>query len=222
MYRTLLGAHIVAGNVALFAAVGAMLSRKGGPIHLWSGRAFSIGMGVIFLTALPMSLMRPNVFLLLVALFNGYLAWSGWIRARNRGGEPITAEWLGASAMAGTAVVMLAGGVFMLVSGNLMGIVLVVFAGIGGGLAVADLRGMRSRRYRGAGRIASHLTRMLGATIGAFTAFLVVNVRVEPAFVVWIAPSLLLTPVVVYWGRRVRGPAAAGPGSERKTLAQSA
>ena len=205
MYQLLLGTHIVAGNLALLAAIGAIVARKGGAAHLWAGRAFTLGMTVIFVTAVPMTLIRPNVFLLLVALFNGYLAWSGWLRVRNRSGEPRPVEWLVASAMVVTAVGMVIGGGLMLFRGNSMGVVLVVFAAIGGGLAVSDVQGLRVQRYRGARRIASHLTRMLGATIGAFTAFLVVNVRIEPAFAVWVAPSLVLTPLIAYWGRRVRG-----------------
>jgi hypothetical protein len=54
-------------------------------------------------------------------------------------------------------------------------------------------------------RIAAHLGRMLGGTIAAVTAFTVVNVRIEPAFVVWLAPTVVLTPVIAYWTARVRG-----------------
>jgi hypothetical protein len=44
---------------------------------------------------------------------------------------------------------------------------------------------------------------MLAGTIAAVTAFTVVNVRVEPAFVVWLAPTVALTPLIVYWNHRV-------------------
>jgi hypothetical protein len=33
----------------------------------------------------------------------------------------------------------------------------------------------------------------------------VVNVRIEPAFVVWLAPTVVLAPVIAYWTARVRG-----------------
>jgi hypothetical protein len=46
---------------------------------------------------------------------------------------------------------------------------------------------------------------MLGGTIAAVTAFTVVNVRIEPAFVVWLAPTVVLAPVIAYWTARVRG-----------------
>ncbi len=41
------------------------------------------------------------------------------------------------------------------------------------------------------------------SAIAAFTAFTVVNVRFEPAFVVWLAPTVVLTPVIVVWTARV-------------------
>ncbi len=206
MYTVLLVIHVIAGNLALLASAGAVVFAKGGHAHVWAGRAFATGMTVIFLTAVPMTLIRPNVFLLLVALFNFYLTATGWLRARNRSGVPTGREWALAGAMALTAVGMFGRGAMMLTGGQSMGVVLLVFAGIGGVLAVADLRGLRARKFRGNERIVSHLTRMLGGTIGAITAFVVTNVRLEPAFVLWLLPSVVLTPVIIAWTRRVRRP----------------
>jgi hypothetical protein len=222
MYEILLAIHIVAGNLALLAAAGAVIATKGGRAHAWVGRAFTAGMLAIFATAVPMTLIRPNLFLFLIALFNGYLVATGWLRATNRQGTPTRLEWGVAGLMALTAVAMAGRGAMMLADGHSMGVVLVAFAAIGGALAVRDVTGLRARRFRGAERIVSHLTRMLGGTIGALTAFIVTNVRVEPAFVLWLGPSVALTPLILYWGRRVRQPgrhdaigvtAAAGDGA---------
>ena len=219
MYKSLLVVHIVAGNLALLAAGGAMVAAKGGRAHAWIGRVFTITMTVIFVTAVPMTFIRPNLFLFLVAVFNGYLALTGWMRTQNRRGMPTPIEWIAAGTMAVTALGMAGRGIVMLTAGNSMGTALLVFAGIGGSLAVSDLRGLRAHRFRGKDRIASHLTRMLGGTIGALTAFLVVNVRIEPAFVTWILPSIVMTPLIVYWARRVRGPA--GPPTGAPALAET-
>jgi hypothetical protein len=211
MYKVLLALHIVAGNLALLAAAGAVIAPKGGRAHAWIGRAFTIGMTVIFLTAVPMTFIRPNLFLFLIALFNGYLALTGWMRAVNRSGVPTPVEWIAAGVMALTAVGMGGRGIFMVTAGDTMGIVLLVFTLIGGVLSISDLSGLRAHRFRGKDRIASHLTRMLGGTTGALTAFLVTNVRFEPAFVVWIFPSVVLTPLIIYWTRRVHRPARRQP-----------
>jgi hypothetical protein len=53
-------------------------------------------------------------------------------------------------------------------------------------------------------RIANHLIRMMGATIAVITAFLVVNVHFDPGWVVWLAPTVVLTPLIIVWSRRAR------------------
>src|SRR5205085_7832090 len=103
----------------------------------------AMGMAVIFVPAVPMTVLRPNLFLFLVAIFNGYLTLTGWLRAKNRSGIPTRLEWAVAGVMATAAVAMVARGVFMLASGASMGVVLLVFATIGGGLALRDLAGLR-------------------------------------------------------------------------------
>ncbi len=211
MYRLLLWVHITGGTIALIAAAGAMATAKGDRWHVYSGRAFTLGMLVVFLTAVPMTFLRPNLFLFLIALFSFYLALTGWLRARNRSGTPAPADWIVATVMALTAIAMGVRGLTLVAAGDSMGIVLLAFGGIGGGFAVGDLMALRGRRYRGSVRIAAHLTRMLAGTIAAVTAFTVVNIRLDPAFLLWLAPTVVLTPVIVYWNFRVRRPAPAGP-----------
>jgi hypothetical protein len=206
VYSVLLSIHIAAGFTALSSAAVAVATPKGKRWHVYAGRAFVMGMAVVFLTALPMTVIKPNLFLLLIAIFSFYLAVSGWLRARNRSGIPVPAEWIVAVAMVLAAVAMGGRGIAMRAMGNSMGIVLLVFGGIGGLLAVRDLMSLRAHRYRGNVRIAAHVGRMLAGTIAAVTAFTVVNVRIEPMFVVWLAPTVVLTPVIVYWNRRVRRP----------------
>src|SRR5438093_11651375 len=148
-YRLLLWLHIASGHVALAAAVGAMLTGKGSRWHVYTGRLFTLGMALVFVTAVPITLMRPNLFLLLVAIFSFYLALTGWLRARNRTGARLPGERVAAAAMAVAAVGMLARGVVVLAGGQSIGLVLVVFGGIGGTLAALDLRPAPGDRYRG-------------------------------------------------------------------------
>lgn len=206
MYKLLLAVHVLAGNIALLSAAGAVIAKKGGRAHVWVGRAFAAGMTMIFLTSVPMTVMKPNLFLFLVALFNFYLVSTGWLRATNRTGVPTRLEWGIAIGMAVAAAAMVGRGAVMIAGVHGMGVVLLVFGLIGGVLALRDLAGLRRQQFRGVERISSHLSRMLGGTIGAVTAFIVTNVRFEPAFVLWLLPSVALTPLIVYWGRRVRQP----------------
>jgi hypothetical protein len=213
MYALLLSIHIAAGFTALATAGVAAVTPKGQRAHVYAGRAFVVGMAVVFLTALPMTVIKPNLFLLLVAVFSFYLALTGWLRARNRRGIPTPAEWIAAGAMLLTAVAMCVRGMIVLRAGDFMGTVLLVFGSIGGWLAVSDLTSLRSHRYTGTARIVAHLSRMMAGTTAAVTAFTVVNVRFEPAFVVWLAPTMVLTPVIVYWSARMRRAAGSAPRS---------
>lgn len=204
MYSVLLSIHIAAGVTALVAAAGALATSKGGRWHVYAGRAFALAMLVVFLTALPMTFLRPNLFLFLVAVFSFYLALTGWCRARNRGSTSGRAEWIAAIIMTVAALGMGIRGIMLIVAGDSMGIVLLAFGGGGGFFAISDLYAFRTGQYHGTLRIATHLTRMLAGTIAAVTAFVTVNVHVEPAFVVWLAPTVVLTPVIVSWNFRVR------------------
>jgi len=217
MYGLLIAFHIAAGTTALVAAAAALATSKGDRWHVYAGRAFTLGMLVVFLTAVPMTLIRPNLFLLLITVFSFYLASTGWLRARNRGGEPLLAEWIAASAMVVTAIIMCVRGVVDLRAEDSMGIVLLAFGGIGGSSAISDVSFLRRHRYRGTFRIADHLSRMLAGTIAAVTAFTVVNVRLEPMVVVWLTPAVALTPVIVYWNLRVRRQATSGRTPSRET-----
>ena len=40
---------------------------------------------------------------------------------------------------------------------------------------------------------------MVGTYIASITAFLVVNNTILPGLVVWLAPGVLLTPLIFYW-----------------------
>ncbi len=100
-------------------------------------------------------------------------------------------------------LVMCGWGALALVGGSMGGIVLGVFGTIGLSLATTDLRRI-GRPAERTTRIANHMVRMMGATIAVITAFLVVNVRFEPGWVVWIAPTAVLTPLIVAWSRLIR------------------
>src|SRR2546426_8751344 len=135
MYKILLAFHITGGVTALVSAAGALAASMGDRWHIYSGRAFTLGMLLVFLTALPMTYLTPNLFLFLIALFSFYFVLTGWLRARNRSGTPALANWIASTVMTITAIVMGVRGMTMLRAGDSMGIVLLPLGGIGGALA---------------------------------------------------------------------------------------
>ena len=66
---TLLVIHILAGTIALLCAALAVSSEKGKKFHVLSGRTYFWCMVVIFLTAIPMSIININIFLFLIGIF---------------------------------------------------------------------------------------------------------------------------------------------------------
>ena len=77
IFNYLLAVHIFFGTIALFASVTALSSAKGKKLHRHAGRYFFWAMTGIFVTAIPMSLIIASEFLLCIAIFSYYLAYTG-------------------------------------------------------------------------------------------------------------------------------------------------
>jgi len=203
----LLALHIGAGFVALGSGIVAAANKVFELSHRWhviTGQAFFWSMAVVFCTAVPISILTDNVFLLLIAVFSFYLALSGWCYAKNRSGVPKAIDWVRATSMLAAALAMAAYGTFLRLASHDNGITMLIFAGIGASLSIKDLLMMRSGGVKGSDRIASHLTMMLGGTIATITAFLVVNITFNPVFVIWLAPTVLITPIIVMMRFKLR------------------
>ena len=66
--KLLLALHVAAGSVALLAAFAAISLKKGSPKHNLVGRVYFWAMMAVALTAIPVSIARPNLMLFFVAL----------------------------------------------------------------------------------------------------------------------------------------------------------
>jgi cytochrome c-type biogenesis protein CcmH/NrfF len=45
----------------------------------------------------------------------------------------------------------------------------------------------------------NHITRMMGAMIASYTAFLVVNIKMKPDWVLWVLPTLVGSVLISYF-----------------------
>ena len=200
----LLALHIAAGSIALLTAVGAVVTAKGGPNHLRAGRLYALAMTGVFLTALPLAALGADLFLLFIAIFSFYMVFAGWRFARNRRGQPQPVDWLAVALMSLTGLGMAAYAVLLASAGDSQWITMTLFGFIALGLAVADGVFYRRAPTPGPRRIARHLTNMLAGAIATITAVLVVNVELTAApWLPWILPTILITPLIVWWNRRV-------------------
>ena len=199
----LLPIHILAGTIALLAAAFAICSEKGKKIHITAGRTYYWGMAGIFLTALPMSIISSNIFLFLIAFFSFYLAFAGRRFAQNRKGIASTVDWIAVGFMITAGLGMWVLAVFYSIENNSQYITLSVFGFIAIVLGYTDFKTYKQQEATGKKRIARHLTNMLAGTIAVVTAVLVVNVDMEPQWLPWVLPTLLITPVIIYWNWKV-------------------
>ena len=199
----LLMIHIAAGSVALTTAVIALITAKGGIHHIRVGRVYAVAMTVIFMTALPLALLGSNVFLALVALFSFYLVFAGWRFARNRHGHAQPIDWAAVAVMGLTGLGMWSYGAVLFLSGSAQWITMAVFGSIAVALSAVDTRFHTGQRASGTQRIARHLTNMLAGTIATVTAVVVVNVETDPVWLAWVLPSIVITPLIVWWNVRV-------------------
>jgi len=204
MFQTLLFLHILAGIAALASAGLAVGSAKGGGPHRLAGRAYTLSMAFVGLSALVMAVVNPNAFLFAIGIFSLYLVFTGWRSATVRDGRPRLVDHGGGAVMVFAGLAMFGRGVWGMMEGaGAEPVILLAFGSIGLFMVLIDWRDWARGPITGKSRIARHLGRMLGASIATITAVGVVNFGQMPELVVWLGPTALLTPVIFWWTARV-------------------
>jgi hypothetical protein len=44
---------------------------------------------------------------------------------------------------------------------------------------------------------------MLAGTTATITAFVVTNFTIQPGFILWLAPTVVMTPIIIVWNWRI-------------------
>jgi uncharacterized membrane protein len=200
----LLWAHIAAGFIAFFMAPAAMLTAKGGPAHRRWGKVYFRAMAAVALTAVLLAAWRPNVFLLLIAVFSFYLAFTGYRALRRK--RPLKGEKATALDWAAAGLTCLASAFLVLLGivqpgpvWQQLGVVAMVLGGFGVFLSANDMRKfLRPPADRNAWWF-DHMGGMLGSYAAALSAFSVVNFTFLPPVVRWLWPAVLATVGISAW-----------------------
>jgi hypothetical protein len=198
--------HVAAGVLAIAAGVVALLTTKGGLHHRRAGKVFVASMAVVVATVFPLLAFDPTgfrVFLALVAVFSGYLAFSGdRVLGRKRPVDgPAALDWTAAGAVVLACLALGGWGVAELLDGTTFGVVMVVFGGIGLAFGATDLRSFRAGDGRPAWLV-THLQRMLGAFIAAVSAVSAVNLTPYLGVAAWLWPTAVGVPLIAYWSQK--------------------
>lgn len=194
--------HILAGMLAFFVAPGALLTRKGACWHRRWGKIYFWSMAVVALTALPMAIYRANPFLLMVAIFSFYLAFSGYRILYHKkplaGAGPVRLDWLAAGLGLLGSVGLICWGLVKLQTAS-FGIVAIVLGILG---VIVSSRDMLRFAYPPTDKrtwLYGHMGNMLGAYIATVSAFSAVNLTFLPPVLRWLWPSLIGVPGLIAW-----------------------
>jgi hypothetical protein len=192
----LLFIHIIGGSIALLSGLAAIFTVKGSAPHRLSGKIYFGGMTAVFVGAVVVALAHQNYFLLMVGFFSYYMTVRGYriLYLKNPDHkQKIYLVDVSISIVASVFVGMLVWwGVRELWIGQMMGVVGIVFGGIGLSLVISDVQKIFNPPSDRMHWWYGHISSMGGSYIAAITAFVVVNIQL-PQFqwVLWILPSVV-------------------------------
>ena len=198
--------HIGTGVIAVLAGIGALITAKGSRRHRLAGKTFVGGMGFVVGTTVLLLGFDPTQFrmiLTLVAIFSGYLAFSGYrVLSRKRSSDEAQPIDLTAAGVVIAACLLLGGwGLWQLGSGRSFGTVMVVFGGIGLAFGSADVHRFLSARRAGSWQV-THLQRMIAAFIATVSAVSAVNLTATLGIAAWLWPTAAFAPLIAFWSNK--------------------
>ena len=208
LYQITLIAHVIAGTLALLSGPIAMMRQDGGNLHRLAGKTFFRSMMIIAATGLGMAWYRSSLFLVLIGVFSFYITFTGYralsLKNLHYGVKAGWQDWTALVVCGIFGIFQLITGGYNLFQGDSFGIVSLVFGTIFTLRIVSDFRRFTYNNGERKSWLYVHIGNMMGAYIAAVTAFLVQNVQIEPAFIVWIAPTILITPFITFTIRKFR------------------
>ena len=204
--RVMLWLHIAGGTSALITGMGAMMTKKGSPIHRNFGKIYFGSMTMVFVGALAVAIGHQKDFLLMIAFFSYYMTVRGYrilsLKKLNVGQKATWIDW-SIMIIAGAFIfVLLTWGLYVLTQGVSMGIVGIVFGLIGGSFLVQDIRKFLRPPQEKMHWWYGHIASMGGSYISAVTAFIVVNIQLpQYNWMLWVLPAVIGGSII---GRTIR------------------
>lgn len=205
-----LWAHIGIGVVAVGTGLGALMTRKGGRRHRQFGRTYVYSIGFVVASAIVLVSLRWSPFLLLIAVFSFYLAFSGYrVLSRKRDGQPTALDWAAASLTLATgfaiAGLVLLGYHGWLVRSTSLPEFLPAILGVSVGyFPLMDLWRFRTPSSEPQQWFFGHLIRMATSYFVTIATVSITNFDFLPLTVRPLWPAIIGIPLVIIWLRRYR------------------
>ncbi len=213
---TLLTLHVLAGGTALLSGLIPMFARKGSLWHIMGGRIYLWSMYVVVFSALPLAIVKQNIFLGTIGIFSGYMVYTGHRSAQRKGAAPSSPLDKGIMFVTmATSLLMMLSSIWLMYRGSWsQGAILGSFGSFCFLLTWEDLR-LWQGKFPDRHWIVHHLTRFGGGYIATFTAFAVVNIDFLPPVLIWLSPGLIggvaISRSARYWGKKLQRTPAIQP-----------
>lgn len=206
--KTLIYIHAFFGGLGLIAGVISILVRKGGKVHKLWGKIFSVGMITSSLLSLIVASFpgHENMFLFLIGIFTIYMVLAGKRALTLKVSIKSKADALDKSIsyiMFAIAVLMMIFGTICLLKDNNLWTLYFFFGSIGLLMTYRDFKAFKEFTTNNKVAIVSHIGRMVGAFITSVTAFIVAGLSISN-LVVWLLPTLLGIPYIIFWTRKMK------------------
>ena len=202
--KPLLYLHILAGFISLGIAYVLLFIKKGNKRHKKLGMIYVYGMTIIFVTAIPLSLLGEfNPFLFVIAIFSFYLAFSGYRQGRDRNGAREQIDKALGIFITATSILFYPMAVSLYLIEDPMWITSVIFGSIALVFSINDFRRMKIvERPNFYDKTNLHLNLMLAGTIATTTAFIVTIEPLSTLWLNWVSPTIVGTPIIIYFSKR--------------------
>lgn len=207
----LLIVHIASGMIALGSGLLAAFFRKRKGAHSKAGNSYFYSMLACAVSAIFLSSLRFNPFLMGIGWFTLYMVIGGKWVLRGSAAE-LKAFWKYyalAGAIISTGMIVTAGYFMITYSWN-RGFILLVFGFLQSVFTFADI--YKSPAHNPKRRVPKHINKMSGAFIATISAFLVTNITFLPTLVIWLGPTIAGS-ILIYlahrnWAKRMAGAGA--------------
>jgi hypothetical protein len=205
--KFLIFSHVTAGAVSLITAPVAMAVAKGGKTHRLSGKIFFWSMVYIFVSAVILGIYHWKPFLLMVAVLSFYLVYSGYRTLHQKqihSGKGVKwYDWFIAATSGAFMLSFLIWSVDLMINGT--NAILIVFFSVGGLFSIiTEVRRYIKKPDVKHSWLFNHIGRMVGGFIAAVTAFSTNVLTFLPGLAQWLWPTLIGTPLIIYWIRTYR------------------
>ncbi len=203
-FKIFLVLHVICGIIAFTAAPGAMMTKKGSLWHRRFGNAFFYGMMAVAASAFILWTLGSSLFLMLLAVFSFYLAFSGYRAVKIKSGSAQKIDWSVASAALLAGLGLIALGINGKMHGEDFGIVAILLGSIAALGAAKDMLRFSRPVVDKKAWLIIHLTKMLAAYIATVTAVSAVNFQFLPPVWRWLWPTIIITPFIIMWTRKYK------------------